>query len=83
MAIAFVVSMDAKTTGEDMELLANTAYFGGGIADINPVSITISPGDTLAQVKQKVIEAILAQASSLGYSLTTSDIILPAFQKGG
>lgn len=82
MTIAFITSFEPKSNVDSMELCAITAYFGNGVSDVNPVLVVIVPGDTLFQVKQKLIEAVLTQASILGYSVTASDIILPTFQKG-
>ena len=83
MAKAFVPNFEFDTLGEDLVLTFQVLFFGGGLRDLSIVSVTILGTDTLAQVKQKLVNAISVEATNLGYSVSATDIILPVFQKGG
>ena len=56
--------------------------FGVGLKDRSLVSVAVLPSDTPAQIKMKLVNAIIAEATTLGYSVVAADIVLPAYQRG-
>jgi hypothetical protein len=82
MAGAFVTSIEVDVNGDNLQAKLSCIYFGGGLRDLSEVSIIILQSDTLAQIKQKIVDAIINEANLLGYSVLASNIIIPAFQKG-
>jgi len=43
---------------------------------------TDPPISSPASIKQKIVDALVTEATRLGWSVPTSNIILPSFQKG-
>ena len=82
MAGCFVPSIDFDASGDNLELKMQVLFFGAGLKDLSIVAATILAGDTLAQVKGKIVTAILSEAAALGYSVPAANMILPSFQKG-
>ncbi len=83
MAGCFVSSIVVEANGDNLEAKLPCLFFASGLRDLSEVSITITPADTLAQIKAKIVDAISTEATRLGYSVSASNMILPAFQKGG
>ena len=83
MAGCFVTSINVEPNGDNLEAKLPCIFFASGLRDLSEVSITIIPTDTLVQIKQKIVDAISAEAIRLGYSVLASNMILPSFQKGG
>jgi len=84
MAGAFISQFSVETSGDNLILSCDVVYYGSGLGqkDLSPISVTVMSGDTLATIKQKFVDAVIAEATRLGYSVTAASIILPAFQKG-
>jgi hypothetical protein len=82
MAGAFVFSIDFESSEDNLELAANILFFGTGLKDRSFVKVTVLPADTVAQIKTKLVNAIIAEATAIGYSVPAGNIILPAFQRG-
>jgi hypothetical protein len=82
MAGAFVPSIEVEASDANLIMKSDVIFFGTGLRDISPISITVLPTDTLAQVKQKLVDAISAEATRLGLAVPASNMILPVFQKG-
>jgi hypothetical protein len=82
MAGCFVNSINVESNGDNLEARLPCLFFASGLRDLSEVSVTITPTDTLAQIKTKIVDAISSEATRLGYSVPASNMILPAFQKG-
>jgi hypothetical protein len=82
MAGAFIPSIEVETSQENLILKLRIIFFGTGLRDLSEVEVSILPSETLSQIKTKLVDAIISEANSLGYSLSASNIILPTFQKG-
>ena len=82
MAGCFVSSISVEPNGDNLEAKLPCIFFGTGLRDLSEVSITILPSDSLAQIKTKIVSAITAEATALGYNVPASNMILPTFQKG-
>ena len=82
MAGCFVNSIVVEPNGDNLEAKLPCIFFASGLRDLSEVSVTITPADTLTQIKTKIVDAITAEATRLGYSVATSSMIFPAFQKG-
>ncbi len=80
---AIVPGFEIATSGDNLELRANVVYFGVGVKDLSPIAVVILPSDTIVQIKQKIIDAVIAEAVNLGWTLLANQILLPVFQKGG
>lgn len=82
MAGCFVNKIEVEPNEDNLEAKLSCIFFGAGLRDLSEVSVTILPSDTLSQIKAKIVSAISAEATALGYSVSASNMILPAFQKG-
>lgn len=88
MATAFVVKpSDVTGTDEDIIVTYDLVYRGAEVGagrgyDLSHLTVTYTPTDTLAQMRTKLVNAILAEAGVLGYGLTAARIILPSYQRG-
>ena len=82
MSGAFIFSIDFDSSDDNLELVTNILFFGAGLKDRSFTSITILPSDTPAQIKTKLVNAIIAEATALGYSVPAANIVLPVFQRG-
>lgn len=83
MAGCFVNSLEINSDGENLQAKLPCLFFGAELRDLSEVSVTILSTDTLAQIKAKIVTALSDEATRLGYSVPASNMILPAFQKGG
>lgn len=67
-------------------LPVNILYYGtdvmGGQGDLSQVTVTILGTDTLAQIKTKIVNAVVADAPIQGHTLAAADITMPAFMSG-
>ena len=82
MAGALVYSVDFDSSGDNLALSADVLFFGTGLKDKSLVSVTILSADTPAQIKAKLVNAVIAEATALGYSVSASGVILPSYQRG-
>jgi len=82
MAGVFVTDLTVNPSGDNLELKLDMVFFASGLKDLSVVTITISPADTLAQVKAAIVAAIQAEATRLSLNVPAANMILPAFQKG-
>lgn len=82
MAGAFIYSIEFDTSGDTLNLVANLIFFGVGLKDMSVVQVPILASSSPAEIRQQVTNAVLAEAARLGYSVTATQVILPAFQKG-
>ena len=87
MAKAFLPSIDSVTGNGDgtFTIYAIVGFSGSDVVggtDISPITPIISGSDSPIDIKNKLVDAILAEAAKFGYSLVATDIILPDFQKG-
>ncbi len=83
MAGCFVSKIEVEPNGDNLEAKLPCIFFASGLRDLSEVSVTITPADTLAQIKTRIVDAIITEATRLGYSVPASNMILPTFQKGG
>lgn len=83
MAGCFVSSLLVEANGDNLEAKLPCLFFASGLRDLSEVVVTISPSESLAQIKQKIVDAISTEATRLGYTVPVSNMILPTFQKGG
>jgi len=84
MAMAFVQieSIEPETDTGYLTLNLEILFHLGGTFDKTTNQVSIIAGDTLADIKARVVSAITAEATRLGYSVPTTNMILPAFQRG-
>ena len=82
MAGALVSSIDFDSSADNLTLVADVLFFGVGLKDRSVVSVTILPSDAVTQIKSKLVNAVLAEATALGYSVSANSVILPVFQRG-
>ena len=82
MAGCFVNSINVEPNEDNLEAKLSCIFFASGLRDLSEVSVTITPADTLSQIKIKIVDAITTEATRLGYSVPVSNMILPAFHKG-
>ena len=82
MAGAFIPNIVADTSGDNLILKMQVLFFATGLKDLSQISVEILPADTLTQIKTKIVNAITTEATSLGYSVPTSNMIIPTFQRG-
>ena len=87
MAKAFLPTIRGVTGNGDrtFTLDAIVGFSGTDVAggtDISPISTIISGGDSPVAIKNKLVDAILSEATKFGYTLVPTDIILPDYQKG-
>ena len=82
MAGAFIPSIEADTSGDNLVLNMQVIFFAAGLKDLSSISVEILPADTLAQIKAKVVSAITAEAVALGYTVPPINMIIPTFQRG-
>ena len=82
MAGCFATNLIVEAVGDNIQAKLDCLFFATGLRDLSEVTVVISPTQTPAQIKQAITDAILAEATNLGYSVSASNVILPAFQKG-
>ena len=82
MAGAFIPNIEADTSENNLVLKMQVIFFAAGLKDFSEVNVEILPADTLLQIKTKVVNAVTAEATALGYTVPASNMILPIFQKG-
>ena len=85
MAYAIVPSIDIKPGAGGFQMSFDILFAGAGVpngSDYTKASVTILAGDSLPTVRTKFNDAILAEASRLGYPLSLANVFMPSFQKG-
>ena len=82
MAGLIVTNVDTDVAGDVISLRLDCLFHSIGLKDLSVVSVDILSTDSLATIKQKVVDALTAEATRLGYFVPASNMILPAFQKG-
>ncbi len=88
MAKAFVPKGIEKVTGNPdgtFNINMLTTFSGSDVVggtDITDVTAIIDGGDSPTHIRNKMTDAVLAKASSLGYSLSATNVILLKYQKG-
>ena len=88
MARAFVNSLQVVATHTDNEMQLNlvVGYWGPDLLEQRVVegelAAIIRFDDSLPTIRNKIADAIIADALLRGITLVSNDIILPDFQKG-
>lgn len=88
MAKAIVYTYETvDPTGTDDFLLSALVFYRG--SEVTPnggnnerVMVTFNAADSLAQIKTKIVNAIIAHGSGLGWTVVAADIVLPSYSKG-
>ena len=86
MAKAFVPLIDNTIGNTDgtFILYMTVVYSGPDVrngTDLSPIQVTLDGSDSVINIKNKMSVEILAEATRLGYTLISNDIIMPGFQK--
>lgn len=84
-AIVVVESAHGTVNQNEMTLSCNVSLLQEGVVDpaFVPMEILTAWADTLAQIKTKIINAVLTEAAARNYKqLTSTDIIISSFTKG-
>ena len=87
MAKAFSPKIEEVIGNGDGTFTVNVlvVYSGSEVptgTDLTTVPVTIDGSDNIINIRNKISNAILTKATSLGYSLVSNNIILLDFQKG-
>lgn len=85
MASAMLTALvETVPVGSDISLRYIVYFYGADMAapDYSIVTVTFTAGDTAQNMRTKMSQAIAAEASRLGYSVSASAMILPSFQRG-
>ena len=88
MARAFVndFRVVATHTANEMQLNLEVGYWGPDLPEQRVVETVVAAiirfDDSLPSIRNKIADAILADAVTNGIALVLNDIVLPDFQKG-
>ena len=87
MASCFALpNFEVEITDTGATRLTLTVIFSGvdvpNGKDLSTAVVDIASADAPTTIRQKLTDALIAEAQRIGYSLAPTAIILPAFQKG-
>lgn len=79
------VDISGTLNVNEMEIVFDVCYLEETVEDSRKVRLTVISQwtDTVAQIKNKLQTAIIADGAANGYTqLTTQNILMPTYQKG-
>lgn len=77
MALAWAWKTEELIANSSGELVVRMAVlYATTPASNQHITVTVSPGDTAADVRQKVIDATVAQATEAGVTVTPGEVLV-------
>ena len=83
MARAIVPRWDVEPDGDELVFTGRVAFGGSDIAaDASVVTVRVVDGDNLAAIRDKMVTAVVAEATRLGYSVARTAVLVPQYARG-
>ncbi len=85
MARARVVGpRNVEAVGDSITETYAVFFFGTDLsaADSSAVTVTIGPADTMVQARDKLVTAVVNEATALGHAVARTRVVIPATERG-
>lgn len=86
MAFALVVARSADIDADGPNLILFAAFSGpdvlGGAGDVADIPCRLLPSDQPSAIRTKITAAVQAVASARGYTVGSTDMSIPGYQRG-